>query len=118
MKTVQHTADTCPGRPCGSECDHVEFVQEPGEPSPGPWSISETRIIDRTGNTVVDCRGAMSGNDTAADKRLMAAAPELVDELYQLVESGIYADAASVSPWLRARRDEARALLARIKGVK
>lgn len=23
-KTIPHTADTCPGRPCGACCDHVE----------------------------------------------------------------------------------------------
>ena len=28
MKTIQHTAETCPGRPCGSECDHVEFIED------------------------------------------------------------------------------------------
>ena len=25
----QHTAETCPGRPCGSECDHFEPTQIP-----------------------------------------------------------------------------------------
>lgn len=22
---IQHTVETCPGRPCSTECDHVEF---------------------------------------------------------------------------------------------
>lgn len=26
MITIQHTAQTCPGRPCSTECDHVEFA--------------------------------------------------------------------------------------------
>lgn len=25
-ETVRHTAETCPGRPCSSECDHVERI--------------------------------------------------------------------------------------------
>lgn len=27
--TLQHTPDTCPGRPCGDGCDHVEFLPDP-----------------------------------------------------------------------------------------
>jgi hypothetical protein len=26
---IQHTPETCPGRPCGDDCDHVEFRQVP-----------------------------------------------------------------------------------------
>ncbi len=25
MTATHHTAETCPGRPCSTECDHVEF---------------------------------------------------------------------------------------------
>lgn len=25
-RTRQHTPETCPGRPCSTECDHVEFL--------------------------------------------------------------------------------------------
>lgn len=27
VREVQHTAETCPGRPCSAECSHVEFVR-------------------------------------------------------------------------------------------
>lgn len=27
---ARHTADTCPGRPCGSDCDHVEYTERRG----------------------------------------------------------------------------------------
>lgn len=27
--TIQRTAETCPGRPCGDGCDHVEFLPDP-----------------------------------------------------------------------------------------
>lgn len=27
--TIQRTADTCPGQPCGEGCDHVEFLPDP-----------------------------------------------------------------------------------------
>lgn len=27
--TIEHTAETCPGRPCGDGCDHVEFLPDP-----------------------------------------------------------------------------------------
>ncbi len=26
LPPIQHTAETCPGRPCSNECDHVEYV--------------------------------------------------------------------------------------------
>lgn len=25
---TRHTAETCPGRPCGTECDHVQYVPD------------------------------------------------------------------------------------------
>ncbi len=27
MTEIHHTAETCPGRPCSTECDHVEFAR-------------------------------------------------------------------------------------------
>jgi len=41
MRKIQHTAKTCPGRPCGSECDHIEFVKQ----SPANWHIT---MLERT----------------------------------------------------------------------
>ena len=41
-----------------------------------PWHISDTCIVGANGDTVVDCRGAMSGLDTEADKQLLTAAPQ------------------------------------------
>jgi hypothetical protein len=29
MTTIQRTAETCPGRPCGKDCDHVETLPDP-----------------------------------------------------------------------------------------
>jgi hypothetical protein len=26
-KAVHYTSETCPGKPCGSECDHVGFIE-------------------------------------------------------------------------------------------
>lgn len=29
MKKIQHTPDTCPGKPCGIDCDHAETRYDP-----------------------------------------------------------------------------------------
>lgn len=55
----------------------------------GPWTVEDTRIVsvhpglnrDYGEHVIVDCRGSMSGADTAADKRLMALAPEMYSAL-------------------------------------
>lgn len=49
--------------------------------TPGPWSIDGTRIVASDSVCVVDCVGAMGGDDSQADKRLLAAAPELLAAL-------------------------------------
>ena len=63
----------------------------------GPWRVVENKIIgneisveasdleDAIPITVIDCAGAMGGNDNKADARLIAAAPELLDALNGLL---------------------------------
>lgn len=56
--------------------------------TPGPWRIEDTRIrgvnADGEGINVVDCRGAMGGDDTDADMCLIAAAPDLLAALQRV----------------------------------
>jgi len=49
--------------------------------TPGSWKIEGNRIVGANNLTVVDCYGAMSGDDTRADMRLLAAAPDLLESL-------------------------------------
>ncbi len=48
--------------------------------TPGPWSY-EGGMIKGPGTTIVDLHGAMGGDDTEADARLIAAAPDLLATL-------------------------------------
>lgn len=56
----------------------------------GPWKIDGTRIVSasrvhcedcKEQLVIVNCQGAMGGDDTQADKQLMTAAPRLFEAL-------------------------------------
>lgn len=55
--------------------------------TPGPWRIHATDIVGANAAVVVDCLGAMGGDDTDADKRLIAAAPELLAACQSLMRA-------------------------------
>ncbi len=73
--------------------------------TPGPWRVKGCKIISATASrwtpigderepiTVIDGRGAMGGNDTDADARLMAAAPELLEALDDMLAAFLDAPA-------------------------
>lgn len=59
----------------------------------GPYRIEDTRIVGADGTPVVDCRGAMGGEDTGADKRLLAASWGMRELLARIVNNDpIYND--------------------------
>ena len=49
--------------------------------TPGPWTLIDCKIVGQNGCTVVSLWGAMNGEDTDADCRLIAAAPDLLEAL-------------------------------------
>ena len=51
--------------------------------TPGPWfyNYDDHCIVNQAGVSIVNVRGAMSGNDTNADIALIAAAPAMYEAL-------------------------------------
>jgi len=91
--------------------------------TPGRWEARRTCIVapecpdEYTGEptVVVDCSGAMNGQDTDADKRLMALAPELLEFASEAREflRAVDEPRSVILPALLRRADE---LLARAEG--
>ena len=56
--------------------------------TPGPWfyNYDDHCIVNQAGVSIVNVRGAMSGNDTNADIALIAAAPAMHEALSELVK--------------------------------
>lgn len=97
--------------------------------TPGPWGCRDGKIVavdvkpdwadidedfadERV--TVVDLFGAMGGDDTSADARLIAAAPELLAALAGMIEMATHH--AMDDGEKRAILKAARAAIAKAKG--
>ena len=59
--------------------------------TPGPWTIDEAGrlVVDEDGRLVADCWAELRSDSGVllADLRLIAAAPDLLDELKSILES-------------------------------
>lgn len=103
--------------------------------TPGPWAYRDHGIYSETAKPdwahldedfadervcVVSLLGAMGGADSAADARLIAAAPELLACLQYVLDADLYDGAltmgtAALSP---AIRDKVKRTIAAATGVK
>jgi hypothetical protein len=83
--------------------------------TPGPWFSEGTRIASMDGTTVIDCMGNMSGEDVWADKRLLVAAPELLEALEGVLP--MIEDQAAANSTAFAIYDKARQAIAKAKAV-
>lgn len=92
--------------------------------TPGPWEIEGTKIVsyarlgkDDAPETVIDCRGAMSGENVQADKRLIAAAPELLKALKAVKEAyNLKDDALSFQETMDSVMDFVNVAIAKAEG--
>ena len=65
--TVQHTAESCPGRPCSAECDHVEYRSIWNKPKSSTYAyIAGCMYLDDEGHVQWS---ALSEYSTAEESR-------------------------------------------------
>ena len=83
--------------------------------TPGPWVlVDDFEVFQEQNNDYPRQAGyyvtTLNPDTTADDARLIAAAPEMLEELRQVVE--LFCDPIDPQPWT----EDIRALLARIQG--
>lgn len=82
MKARKYTAKNCPGKPCSSECDHIETPQY----TPGACIADGFLVRSAVGGQDIICEirpafpysGIGQGEHMEAYAKLFAAAPELL----------------------------------------
>ena len=81
--------------------------------TPGPWEHNDYQIIEtKTEKVIANCTYGGRNPNNANDARLIAAAPELLESLQQLID---WFDSDSNEP-IEAPLDAARAAIAKATG--
>lgn len=92
--------------------------------TPGPWVVEradDAYCIANVGNLVImPCAGKVKHDNTEADARLIAAAPDLLEALEDIAND--YAerfdmDSQSTNPGMKVVVENARAALAKARGT-